>query len=46
LEVVLASARKVFEATPKIFEPVADHFDVDIKERLYNEKYTGGLYYA
>ena len=46
LEVVLAAARKTYEANPQIFEPIADQFDVDLKDRLYNEKYLEGLYYA
>ena len=46
LEVVLTSARKVYEANPQVLKPIADHFDVDLKERLYNEKYLEGLYYA
>jgi 4-hydroxy-tetrahydrodipicolinate synthase len=46
LEVVLMNAIKVYEANPQIFKPIADHFDVDLKERLYNEKYLEGLYYA
>jgi 4-hydroxy-tetrahydrodipicolinate synthase len=46
LEVVLSSARRVFEANPEIFQPIADHFSVDIKDRLYNERHIEGLYYA
>ncbi len=46
LEVVLSNARKVYEANPQIFQPIADQFDLDIKDRLYSEKYTEGLYYA
>ena len=46
LEVVLATARKVYESNPQILQPVADYFDVDLKERLYNEKYLEGLFYA
>jgi 4-hydroxy-tetrahydrodipicolinate synthase len=46
LEVVLVAARKVFEANPEIFQPIADHFGVDIKDRLYNDRYIEGLYYA
>ncbi len=46
LDVVLANARKVFEANPQIFKPVAEHFDVDVKDRLYNPKYQEGLTYA
>lgn len=46
LEFVLMNARKVYENNPKIFEPIADHFAVDLKDRLYNEKYLEGLFYA
>jgi 4-hydroxy-tetrahydrodipicolinate synthase len=46
LEVVLENARKVYETNPQIFKPIADYFDVDLNERLYNEKYLEGLYYA
>ena len=46
LEVVLASARKVYENTPEILRPITEWFDVDLKDRLYNEKYLEGLYYA
>lgn len=45
LEVVLANARKVYENNPEILKPIADHFNVDIKERLYNAKYLEGLIY-
>jgi len=46
LEVVLTNARKVFESNPEILQPVADYFNVDLKDRLYNAKYLEGLYYA
>jgi 4-hydroxy-tetrahydrodipicolinate synthase len=46
LEVVLANARKIYESNPQILKPIADHFDVDLKDRLYNEKYLEGLFYA
>jgi 4-hydroxy-tetrahydrodipicolinate synthase len=46
VEVVLASARKIYESNPQILKPVVDHFNVDLKDRLYNEKYIEGLYYA
>jgi 4-hydroxy-tetrahydrodipicolinate synthase len=46
IDVVTAAARKVYEANPQILQPVADHFDIDLNERLYNEKYLEGLYYA
>ena len=46
LEVVLNAARKTYESNPQILEPVAEHFAVDLKDRLYNEKYLEGFYYA
>ncbi len=46
IDVVLAAARKVYEANPQVLDPVAEHFGVDLKDRLYNEKYIEGLYYA
>lgn len=46
LEVVLANARKIYEANPQILKPIADYFGADLKERLYNEKYLEGLFYA
>jgi 4-hydroxy-tetrahydrodipicolinate synthase len=46
LEIVLANARKVYETNPAILQPIADFFSVDLKERLYNERYCEGLTYA
>jgi 4-hydroxy-tetrahydrodipicolinate synthase len=46
VEVVLANARKLYEANPEILQPIADYFCVDIKDRLYNERYLEGLIYA
>ncbi len=46
LEVVLTNARKVYENNPEILQPVEDFFDVDLSERLYNERFWQGLYYA
>jgi 4-hydroxy-tetrahydrodipicolinate synthase len=46
LEVVLANVRKVYESNPQILKPIAEYFGVDLKERLYNEKYLEGLFYA
>ena len=46
IQVVLANARKVHEANPQVFEPIAEYFGVDIQDRLYNEKYIEGLTYA
>ena len=46
LEVVLVNARKVYENNPEILRPIEAFFSVDLKERLYNEKYWQGLTYA
>jgi len=46
LKVVLSNARKVYENNPEILEPIASFFDVDLRERLYNEKFWEGLTYA
>jgi 4-hydroxy-tetrahydrodipicolinate synthase len=46
LEVVLANARKVYETPPGILRPVEDFFSVDLKERLYKERFWEGLTYA
>jgi len=46
LEIVVANARKVYETNPSILQPIADFFSVDLRERLYNERYWQGLTYA
>lgn len=45
LEKVLQSARKVQAASPEIFKPLADFFNVDIEERLNTPSYQEGLCY-
>src|SRR5665647_733298 len=44
LDVVLINARRVYESNPQIFKPITDYFGVDLKERLYNEKYLAVSY--
>jgi 4-hydroxy-tetrahydrodipicolinate synthase len=46
LEVVVSAARKVYENNPQILTPIEQFFDVDLKERLYNQRFLEGLYYA
>jgi 4-hydroxy-tetrahydrodipicolinate synthase len=46
IEVVLANARKVWEANPQVLQPIEESFSVKLSDRLYNEKYLEGLYYA
>ena len=46
LETVLTSARRVYENNPEVLQPIEDFFDVDLSERLYNERFWQGLYYA
>jgi 4-hydroxy-tetrahydrodipicolinate synthase len=45
LQTVLDAARKVQTTAPEILQPVAEFFNVDIGERLENEKYWEGLAY-
>jgi len=45
LQTVLDAVRKVQTAAPQILQPVAEFFNVDIAERLENEKYQEGLAY-
>ncbi len=46
LDVILTAARKVYETNPQILLPIADYFDVNIQDRLYNERSWEGLVYA
>ena len=46
LEIVLSNARKVYENNPEILQPIEEFFCVDLKERLYNERFWQGLTYA
>ena len=45
LQTVLDAARKVQSTAPEILQPVAEFFNVDIAERLENEKHWQGLAY-
>jgi len=45
LQVVLDAGRKVYNDNPEILQPISDFFKVNIKERLYNEKFWQELYY-
>jgi len=46
LDVVLTTARRVYEANPEVLEPVENFFDVDLGERLHKERFWRGLAYA
>jgi 4-hydroxy-tetrahydrodipicolinate synthase len=45
LQTVVAAVRKVQATAPEILQPVAEFFNVDVAERLENEKYWEGLAY-
>jgi 4-hydroxy-tetrahydrodipicolinate synthase len=45
-EVVLSSVRKVCEKNPEILHPIEEFFDVNLEERLNNERFRQGLIYA
>ncbi|MEM4643378.1 MAG: 4-hydroxy-tetrahydrodipicolinate synthase, partial [Candidatus Bathyarchaeia archaeon] len=46
LEKVLDAARRVYENSPEILKPVEDFFDVNLQDRLYNEKFWKDLSYG
>jgi len=46
LEVVLSNARRVYENNPEVLRPIEEFFSVNLNERLYNERFWQGLYYA
>ncbi|MCW4000500.1 MAG: 4-hydroxy-tetrahydrodipicolinate synthase [Candidatus Bathyarchaeota archaeon] len=46
LEIVLANARKVYQANPQVLDPIGESFDVDINDRLINPRFTEGLTYG
>jgi 4-hydroxy-tetrahydrodipicolinate synthase len=45
LDVVLDTARKVWNNNPEILLPVATYFGIDVGERLENPEYSARLYY-
>ncbi len=45
LDQVASAARTVQSESPEILKPAAEFFNIDIDERLNNEKYWEGLYY-
>lgn len=46
IEVVLKVAREVYEKSPELLKPIEEYFDVDLSERLYEERYWKGLAYG
>ena len=45
IQVVLDAARKVYENSPEILEPIESFFGVNMEERLKDDKFCSGLYY-
>ena len=45
LKIVIENARKVYENSKWVLEPIESFFDVDLKERLYKNQYWKGLSY-
>ena len=45
LQVVLEAARRVYENSPEILEPIEVFFNVDLSQRLYKEEFWKGLAY-
>ncbi|MEM3043902.1 MAG: 4-hydroxy-tetrahydrodipicolinate synthase [Candidatus Bathyarchaeia archaeon] len=44
-QIILEKARQVYEGNPEILGPIEGFLDVDLGERLYQEKYWRGLTY-
>ncbi|MEM2122021.1 MAG: 4-hydroxy-tetrahydrodipicolinate synthase [Candidatus Bathyarchaeia archaeon] len=44
-QIVLEKTRQVYENAPEILEPIEGFLDVNLEERLYQEKYWRGLTY-
>ncbi|MDH4123629.1 MAG: 4-hydroxy-tetrahydrodipicolinate synthase [Thermoplasmata archaeon] len=42
---VVESARAIYSADRKIFDPIEEHFEIDVNERLSDSRYLEGLYY-
>jgi 4-hydroxy-tetrahydrodipicolinate synthase len=42
---VIETAETVQRTAPELFQPIADHFGVNIQERLENPRYREGLCY-
>ncbi len=45
LNIILEKVRSVFKTNPEILNPIEGFFDVNLEERLYNEKYWRDLTY-
>ena len=45
VDIILDAARSIQQNNPEIFAPVAEHFDVNIEERLNESKYWEDLVY-
>jgi 4-hydroxy-tetrahydrodipicolinate synthase len=45
LELLVESCKKSFELNSDMFSPIEKHFDVDVQDRLQNEKCMDGLFY-
>jgi 4-hydroxy-tetrahydrodipicolinate synthase len=45
LQIILEKTRQVYEDAPEILKPIEEFLDVNLEERLYQEKYWRGLAY-
>jgi len=45
IEILIEKARVVQKDHPEVFKPLTDSFDIDVEDRLTNEKYRRGWYY-
>jgi 4-hydroxy-tetrahydrodipicolinate synthase len=45
INIVINAAKSAFSSNPAIFKPIEDFFNVNIEERLNNQRYMAGLCY-
>jgi 4-hydroxy-tetrahydrodipicolinate synthase len=46
IDTLVLAARKVFDKRPRLFQPLADFFEVDVEARLSDPKFREGLFYT
>jgi 4-hydroxy-tetrahydrodipicolinate synthase len=45
ITLLIGKAQQIQNEHPEVFTPLGEFFDVDVNERLSNEKYRSGWYY-
>ncbi len=45
IKIILDKIREIYEKSPEVLNPIEDFFDVNLQERLYNQRYWRDLTY-